>query len=41
MRQFSDSASVDAIHPNDLGFAYMAEAVVSVIKRILRDGKMK
>ena len=41
MRQFSDSASVDAIHPNDLGFAYMAEAVISVIKRILRDGKMK
>ena len=40
-RHFSDSCVVDAIHPNDLGFAYIAEAVLSVLKRIIRDGKMK
>ena len=39
-RQHSDSCTVDGIHPNDLGFEYMSEAVVSVIRRILSDGKM-
>jgi len=37
---FSDSCTVDGVHPNDLGFAYMAEAVLATLKRIIRDGKL-
>ena len=39
-RKWSDSCTVDAIHPNDIGFSYIAEALTSVLRRILRDGKM-
>ena len=39
-RQWTDSCMVDAVHPNDLGFAYISDALKSVLKRIIRDGKM-
>ena len=39
--QFEDCCTVDGCHPNDLGFSYMADAVTCVLKRCLRDGKMK
>ena len=35
-----DSCTVDGVHPNDLGFALMADAVECVFRRVLRDGKM-
>ena len=38
---FEDCCTVDGCHPNDLGFSYMAEAVTCVLRRIIRDGKMK
>ena len=36
---FEDSCTVDGVHPNDLGFSKMAEAVYAVLNRALRDGK--
>ena len=36
---FEDSCTVDGCHPNDLGFAFMAEAVTAVLKRALFDKK--
>ena len=35
---FEDCCTVDGTHPNDLGFAKMAEAVYAVLARALRDG---
>ena len=35
---FEDCCTVDGTHPNDLGFAKMAEAVCAVLTRALRDG---
>lgn len=37
---YEDSCTVDGTHPNDLGFAHMAEALTAVLRRALRDGKM-
>ena len=37
----NDSCTVDALHPNDLGFYFMAEAVSATITQILRLNKMK
>jgi len=34
---FEDCCTVDGTHPNDLGFAKMAEAVYAVLHRALRD----
>ena len=36
---FEDSCTVDGCHPNDLGFAFMAEAVTAVLKRVPLLGK--
>lgn len=38
---YSDCCTVDGCHPNDLGFAMEAEAFTDVLRRLLRDGKMK
>ena len=37
---YEDSCAVDGVHPNDLGFALMADAVECVLRRVLRNGKM-
>jgi lysophospholipase L1-like esterase len=34
---FEDCCTVDGVHPNDLGFSKMAEAVYAVLHRALRD----
>ncbi len=34
---FEDSCTVDNTHPNDLGFSRMADAVICVLRRVLRD----
>ena len=34
---FEDCCTVDGVHPNDLGFSKMAEAVYAVLARVLRD----
>ncbi|MDD6800774.1 MAG: SGNH/GDSL hydrolase family protein [Firmicutes bacterium] len=33
--RYRDACSVDGVHPNDLGFCFMAESIGSVIERIL------
>ena len=38
---FEADCTVDGTHPNDLGFMYMADALIAVFKRLLRDGTMK
>ena len=36
---FEDSCTVDGSHPNDLGFARMAETLIPVLQRILSQGR--
>lgn len=38
--RWEDCCTVDGIHPNDLGFAHIADAVSAVLKRIIRNGRM-
>lgn len=37
----ADACTVDGTHPNDLGFARIADAVTAVLHCILRDGKLQ
>ena len=38
--KWEDCCTVDGTHPNDLGFAHLADAVCVVLKRIIRNGRM-
>jgi hypothetical protein len=38
---FEADCTVDGTHPNDIGFMYMADALISVFKRLLRNGTIK
>lgn len=37
----NDACTVDALHPNDLGFYFMAETVYNTLLQIKRIGKLK
>ena len=38
---FADCATVDGCHPNDLGFAMEAEVYIDLLRRLIRDEKIK
>lgn len=37
---WEDCCTVDGVHPNDLGFSLIAEALIPIFRRILKDKKM-